>query len=88
MGTLLLINPPRLTEDGTVSRDTPVETRRIDDNSPFARGYREGVDARREVIWRLINSLECTALWLENGRDPHEAADELRLNLKLLRELR
>lgn len=38
--------------------------------------------------WRVINSLECTVKWLENGRDVDEATEELRKNLTLLRQLK
>jgi hypothetical protein len=38
------------------------------------------------VLWKLRTSLECTAVWLENGGDPKQAAAELRLNIDMLNE--
>jgi hypothetical protein len=33
----------------------------------------------------LLNSLDCTAAWLENDCDPKQAAAELRLDIELLK---
>jgi hypothetical protein len=48
----------------------------------------QGTNSLSEFEWKLQNSLECTAAWLENGNDPKEAAAELRLNIAKLRALR
>jgi hypothetical protein len=48
----------------------------------------QGTNSLSEFEWKLQNSLECTAAWLENGCDAKEAAVELRLNIAKLRELR
>lgn len=47
--------------------------------------YAEPVFTTPEFRWKLLNSLECTAKWLEAGCDPKEAAGELRLNIAALR---
>lgn len=41
-----------------------------------------------DILWRMTISLECTVAWLEAGRDPKEAAAELKLNIKTLDALR
>lgn len=45
----------------------------------------QGNNTLSEVAWKVSNSLQCTAAWLENGSDVTQAVAELRLNERMLR---
>lgn len=45
----------------------------------------QGNNTLGEVAWKVINSLVCTAAWLENGCDVAQAVSELRLDERMLR---
>jgi hypothetical protein len=47
-----------------------------------------GRNTLSEIEWKLLNSLECTAAWLENGGDVKQAIEELKLNVSMLRGVR
>jgi len=41
-----------------------------------------------EIEWKVLNSLDCTTRWLENGGDVAQAIEELKLNISMLRGVR
>lgn len=45
----------------------------------------QGNNTLSESAWKVANSLQCTAAWLENGCNVAEAVAELRLNERMLR---
>lgn len=45
----------------------------------------QGNNTLSESAWKVANSLQCTAAWLENGCSVAEAVTELRLNERMLR---